>query len=161
ALPEVEDVVPLKFGAATIDSPTGAPTEIEFHGLEPGGRAPWKVLAGTDLRRAASDAVPPLVVNRRLAERFHLAPGSELTLRCASGRERTPVPPTRFRVTAVVELPFDEPRALTSATRMAAFRKACGQEERDDADLLLVASREGRGAEAAVRAIRAARPDVH
>jgi putative ABC transport system permease protein len=160
-LPEVEEVVPIKFGGATVDAPLGTPTEIYFHGIEPGARRPWKVLAGTDLRFARPDSLPPLVVNRHLADTFHLAPGSEITLRGDCTRDKSAVPATRFRVTAVVEFPFDEPRALTSATRMADFRKACGQEDKDEADLLLVASREGTGADAAVRAIRAARPDVH
>jgi putative ABC transport system permease protein len=161
ALPEVEEVVPIKFGSATVDGPAGTPTEIYFHGVDPGARRPWKVLAGIDLRLAAQEGRPNLVVNRQLAETFKLAPGSEITLRGDCRREPSAVPATRFRVTAIVEFPFDEPRALSAATRMADFRRACGQEERDEADLLLVASRDGQGPDAAVRAIRAARKDLH
>ena len=162
ALPEVEEVVPLAFGGASVVRPGAAPLALAFAGVDPGRRRPWRRVLGTDLEGTPPPGgVAEAVVNRHLAQALSLAPGSEVTLRGDCARERTAVPPMRFRVAAVVEFPFDEPRALTAAARMADFRKACGQEERDEADLMLVASREGRGPEAAVRAIRAARPEVH
>jgi putative ABC transport system permease protein len=64
-------------------------------------------------------------------------------------------------VAGIAEFPFDEAGELTAGSRLADVRRACGLEGRDEADLLLVASREGHGPGAAVRAIRALRPDLH
>jgi ABC-type lipoprotein release transport system permease subunit len=165
ALPELEEVVPIRFGAATVTRGTeAADLEIGFYGVEPGQRRPWRLIAGTDLEAGGppAGARPGLVVNRELADTLRLGPGSELRLRGACARDRAALPATTFRVMAVVDFPFDERRARTAATRLGDFRRACGQEDRDEADLLLAASREGQGgAPAAVRAIRAARPDLH
>jgi putative ABC transport system permease protein len=162
ALPEVEEVVPLRFGEASVAASDGRTLELFFTGLDPGTRRrPWTVLAGSDLTAAAAAGAPGLVVNRRLADALRLSPGSEAALRgaCAPGSEALPV--TRFRVAGIVEFPFDDRAALTAAARLGDFRRACGLEGKDEADLMLVASREGHGAAAAVKAIRAARPALH
>jgi ABC-type lipoprotein release transport system permease subunit len=160
ALPEVDEVVPVRFGRALADGPGGR-LEVFFTGADAGRRRrPWIVLEGGDLDHAPG-APPALVVNRNLANALRLGPGAEITLRGDCSREPVAPPPERFRVTGITAFPFDDPKALTAATTLAAFRTACGLEARDDADLLLVASREGKGPAAAVPAIRALRPDLH
>jgi ABC-type lipoprotein release transport system permease subunit len=161
ALPDVGEVVPVRFGKAGMTAPDGRPLEVFFTGADPGVRQPWMLVAGSDLGPSAGEGPPALVVNRRLADTLHLSPGSEVALRGECSRETVAALPTRFRVTGIVAFPFDDAKALTAATRLSDFRRTCGLEDRDDADLLLVASREGRGAAAAVEAIRALRPDLH
>jgi putative ABC transport system permease protein len=160
ALPEVDEVAALRLDDATAQGPDGRTLKLSFIGLEAGMRRPWTVLSGNDLGEPGGPDTPPLLVNRNLATALGLAPGAVATLRgaCSEGRI---APPLRFRVAGVAGFPFDESSALTAAAGLADFRRACGGEEADEADLLLVASREGAGASEAVRAIRAARPDLH
>jgi len=160
SLPEVEDVVPLAFGGARTDGRDGAPLELFLLGAGPARRQPWIILQGRAPDPAAG-AAPELIVNRNLADRLGLHDGQELILRGDCGHEPAATPPVRFRVTGRASFPFDDPRALTAATTMDELRRVCGTEDGDDADILLVASREGQGPMAAVQAIRARRPDLH
>jgi putative ABC transport system permease protein len=64
-------------------------------------------------------------------------------------------------VSGIAASPIDDPDALTAGTSLETFRRACGLDEADAADLLLVASREGAGAAAAVQAVRAVRPELN
>ena len=160
ALPEVDEVVPLRFGEASATGADGRPLKIHVTGVDPGRRRPWVLLEGRDLA-AAGPGLPGLVVNRNLATALRLAPGAEAVLRVRCTANAADFLPARFRVAGIVEFPFDEATELTAATRLAAFRGACGLEDRDEADLLLVASRERHGAAAAVTAIRGLRPDLH
>jgi ABC-type lipoprotein release transport system permease subunit len=159
-LPEVEDVASLRFGQATTAAPAGAPLQLGLMGIDYGTRRPWKLLAGKDLGAAGPREPAPLLVNRRLAETLRLSAGSEIVLRATCSREATAAPAVRFQVVGIVEIPFDSVDALEAATRSDVFRRACGL-ERDEAQLLLVAARAGRGPEAAVKAIAALRPDLH
>jgi len=161
ALPEVAEVVPLAFAGARTDGPDGRALEVFLIGAEAGaGRQPWIVLQGRGPEPRPAGP-PEVIVNRNLAERLRLREGAELVLRGDCGGEATVAPPVRFRLTGVGSFPFDDPRALTAAVTMADLRRVCGSEERDEADILLVASREGEGPMAAVQAIRARRPDLH
>jgi len=161
ALPEVDEVVPLRFGEAEATAPDGRLLEVRLTGVDAGRRRPWTLLEGEDLSGSPAGGIPAVVVNRNLARALALSPGAETTLRTACSREPVALPPVRFRVVAVAEFPFDDTASLTAAIRLADFRTACGQDGQDDADLMLVASREGQGPDAAVRAIRALRPDLH
>jgi len=161
ALPEVDEVVSLRLGNASVTGPDGRAHDVFFLGADAQSRRrPWILLEGRDL--GASEAAPPaLVVNRQLAKALGLRPGAEITLRgdCARGAA-TAAPPVRFRVSGVVSFPFDEPKAMTAGTRLRDFGQTCGLDERGDVDIFLVASREGAAA-AAVRSIRALRSDLH
>jgi ABC-type lipoprotein release transport system permease subunit len=160
ALPDVDEVVSLRLGNAVV-TVDGRKHDIFFLGADAESRRrPWILLEGTDL--GASGAEPALVVNRQLATALRLRPGAEITLRgdCTRGGP-TAAPPVRFRIAGLAAFPFDDPKAMTAAARLADFGRTCGLDERSDADILLVASREGRGAAAVVRSIGALRPDLH
>jgi len=158
-LPEVEDVVPILFGEAAAFGRDGGPVELTLFGAETGRRSPWTMLEGEGLSPFAG--APPLIVNRNLARALELAPGTAIELRGACRDGAGSLPASRFRVSGIAEFPFDEASALTAATTLVDFRRTCGLEGRDEANLLLVASREGHGPAAAVEAIRALRPDLH
>lgn len=161
ALPEVDEVVPLRFGKAHAAGVSGQPLEVNLTGANARRRRLWTLLEGQHLDESPVGEARPLMVSRRLARALALGPGAEVTLRGACAGAPGAPPPVRFRIAGVAEFPFDDVGALTAALALADFRRTCGLEKRDDADLLLVASREGHGAASAVGAIRALRPDLH
>ena len=78
---------------------------------------------------------------------------------CTFGRTWLPV--SEFRVVGIAEFPVDGASRFTAATSLSDFARACGEENPDEADLLLVASRPGVGAAAAAAAIRRRLPDLN
>jgi putative ABC transport system permease protein len=160
ALPDVDEVVSLRLGNASVTGSDGRPREVFFLGADARRRRPWILLEGRDLGTGGGEE-PALVVNRQLAKALNLRPGSEITLRgdCTRGAA-TAAPPVRFRVSGLASFPFDDPKAMTAGARLPDFGRTCGLDERGDVDLFLVASRAG-GADAAVRSIRALRSDLH
>lgn len=152
ALPEVADVVPVRFGSVSARARDGRTATVALLGTETRRRGEWRVLRGGDL--AQDDEPPQMVVNRTMAEDLGLAPGSPVGL--ASGLE-----PREFRVAGIVEFPFETAGESMAAVTLAGFAQALGAAAADEADLLLVASRPPHGGEAAVAAIRRLRPDLH
>jgi ABC-type lipoprotein release transport system permease subunit len=161
ALPDVDEVVSLRLGNATVTGSDRRPREIFFLGADAQSRRrPWILIEGRDLGTGGGEE-PALVVNRQLARALDLRPGAEITLRgdCTRGAA-TAAPPVRFRVAGVAAFPFDDPKAMTAGTQLRDFGRTCGLDERGEVDIFLVASRPG-GSDAAVRAIRALRSDLH
>lgn len=160
ALPEVETAIPLRVGQAQAAARDGRPLSVALIGAEVSARRPWTVVQGRDLERKPGHT-PALLVNRNLARELKLSPGAELWLRGTCSSDRLALPPMRFRVAGIAEFPFEETSAMNALAGLSDFVRACGDEGRDEADLLLVASREGYGPEAAVAAIHRVRPDLH
>ena len=168
ALPEIEEVVPLRLGDAQVDINKRS-TDVTFIGTDVTNRRPWTLVDGRDLINDQTDHRPPtqdhrpspatILVNRNLARRLNLQPGARLTLRgaCASNSS---VPPIVFHVNGIVEFPFDRARELTAITSLKHFARTCGDTGQDEADMLMLASRPGHDAGAAVEAIRRVRPDL-
>jgi putative ABC transport system permease protein len=159
ALPEVAEVTPFRVGHASAEAPAGRRLAVDFIGTDAGQRRPWRLVSGGDLETATNDT-PALLINRDLASALGVAPGGLVSLHGACARTSSALPAVRFRVAGIADFVFDEASARTAIVRLADFRRTCGLESTDDADLLLVASREGLGADAAVRAIRTRRPDL-
>lgn len=158
ALPEVDEVVPLRAAEAETAGPGTSGVRLTLMGVESRNRRLWSIAAGDDLD--AASAANTLVINQRLATAIDAAPGQTVALRVTCASDRASPSPAQFQVRGVAAFPFDTASDLSAATSRAALMKACGG-DLDDADLLLVASREGYGADAAVAAIRRARPDLH
>ena len=162
ALPEIEDVVPLRLGQAQVDIGQRS-HEVSFMGADVRTRRPWTLVDGRDLTidppspRQAERA--PILINRNLAQRLNLRPGSLLTLRGAC-TDNSSVPPVTFHVNGIVEFPFDQARQLTAITALKDFARTCGDANQDEADILMIASRQEVGPASAVEAIRRARPDL-
>ena len=153
ALPEVAEAIPIR----VIDAEAVPAVGFALMAIDGDFRAGRAGRAGRDGGYEGSEG---LVINQRLADALKVKAGDTIRVRvsCVSGR--APLPPSPFPVAGVGEFPFDDGAQLTASTSWARLRSACGGEG-DDADMLLVASREGHGADAAVRAIRRARPDLH
>lgn len=159
ALPEVDEVVPLRMGAAQVDMGRRHAT-LTFIGANVRRRRPWTLVRGRDLQPSAAGDTPVLLVNRNLAGALQLSPGAEVTLR-GSCVEGSSMPPIRFRVGGMADFPFDQNSELTAVTSLRDFARTCGDEGRDEADMLMVASRREQGPDLAARSIRRIRPDLH
>jgi len=173
SLPQVEDVVPLRIGDAHVDV-GGRSREVRLIGADVearplrgfgtgrrslgGGRRPWTLLDGRDIDSRGSTDGPRLLINRNFAQGLSLRPGSTVALRGACTHDSS-VPPVVFHVTGIVEFPFDQARQLTAITNLEEFARTCGDSEPDEADMLMIASRQG-DSSAAVEAIRRVRSDL-
>jgi putative ABC transport system permease protein len=174
-LPEVESVLQLRLRDAELADPgtpatskpptaadassrLGRDDALQFIGVDPQARSMWTMVSGQDLPRT-SGATPALVINRNIAQEARLAPGSRVALRCAG--EANPLPPVTFVVSGVVDFPFDDARARTAAGTLRDAATLCGGEDRDEAEMLLVRSRPGLGANTAAAAIHAAFPRLY
>lgn len=158
ALPEIEDVVPLRIGEAHVDIDARS-NEVNFIGADVTIRRPWTLVDGRDIDMPDNSDAPRLLVNRNLARRLNLRPGSTLTLRGAC-TSHSSVPPVVFQVEGIVEFPFDQARQLTAITGLNDFARTCGDAAQNEADMLMIASRQGDDPAAAVEAIRRVRPDL-
>jgi putative ABC transport system permease protein len=161
ALPEIAEVVPIRMAEAEVSTPGEPPIAFSLMGVDPRNRRPWSVTSGQDLGLAAPGLLPALLVSKALATALKALPGDEIALRAVCASDRTALPPVRFRVSGVADFPFDDAKQLSAASSRASVATACGDEGGDEADMLLIASREGHGPEAAVAAIRRLRPDLH
>jgi len=170
ALPEIAEVVPVRImDAEAVVAPAngqksesaeadGASIGFTLTVMDPQARRPWTIVEGNDGDASA------LLINRRLANTVGVLPGRPIQVRLSCGPGRTPLPPKPFAVGAIADFPFDNATQLTAIASRELVRSGCGDAgsggEADDADLLLIASREGFGADAAVEAIRRARPGL-
>lgn len=157
ALPEVDEVVPLRIGEAQVGVQPRA-DRLTLIGADVTVRRPWTLVGGRDLQPAGASDKPALLVNRNLSERLKLSPGAEVTLRgtCVAGSS---VPPISFRVGGIADFPFDEAGQLTAVTNLRDFARTCG-ETGDEVDMLMIASRAEYGPDEAARAIRRVRPEL-
>jgi putative ABC transport system permease protein len=152
ALPEVADVVPVRFGSVSVRGPGGRTATVALIGTEPRRHGEWRVLRGSEL--ADGGDPPSMLINRTMARELGAEPGTVVEVASS-------VPEQRFRVSGVAEFPFETAGDALATVTLEAFAQAIGGARAGEADLLLVASRPGQGAEAAVAAIRAARADLH
>ena len=186
ALPEVAEVVPVQLGDADAraegagkaggagragrDGENGdwesGNVVFTLTVMDPRERRPWTLIAGGDDLTVdeRAGATAPMLVNRRLAEALGASPGTPILVRVNCGSDRAALPPAPFRVAGIADFPFDNASQLTAVTSPTSARASCGEAvtdpAADTADLLLIASREGYGADAAVAAIRRVRPDL-
>jgi ABC-type lipoprotein release transport system permease subunit len=155
ALPSVAEVVPMRTANGEVVLSAQRSLGLILTGMDPGLRRPWTIITGVDLD--ATTDPPAIVVNQTLMDAVAQPLGSQVSLRveCDSGRAAPLARP--FTMVGVAQFPFDDEAQSTAVMTRAALRNACG-DDRDEADMLIVAS--SAGAAAAVSAIRTARPDL-
>jgi len=164
ALPEIEEVFPLRLGDAQVNIGKRS-YEVSFMGADVKVRKPWTLVEGpasaqgATAQQAHGPSPASILVNRNLARRLALRPGSSITLRGAC-TSNSSVPPVIFHVDGIVEFPFDRAGELTAITTLKDFARTCGNAAKDEADMLMIASRQEHGPVAAVEAIRRVRPDL-
>ena len=154
-LPTVRSAIALRFANATIldGGPRGYYTS--FQGVEGTGAHPWSILRGRDIGTGAE-----LVINENTATRLALAPGSRVVLRASCTDQKQALPPMPFTVAGVAQFPFDTPRGATLATSLEMLADACGGNESDQADVIMVASQDSAGPAAAVADVATLLPDL-
>jgi putative ABC transport system permease protein len=152
-VPSVRAALAMRFADGSIDRPTGAPLDVAVQGVSGTHPLPWTLLRGSD-PSAAGD----VVVNASLADALALGPGGAFTMRasCTSGAER--LPEQRLRVAGVAAFPFEGAGEHTVATGMSTLDTLCGDNARDEAEMILVTS-DG-DPDATAQAIQQARPDL-
>jgi putative ABC transport system permease protein len=155
-LPSVRAAVALRFVDAVIDLGPGRRELASLHGAGGGNSYPWSILRGRDLQ-----APGEVLINDRTANRLDIAPGAEIRLRasCVEDVEES-LPPIVATVVGIAEFPFETPTGTTVASRLETLDTACGGNESGHADVVMVASREGSGADAAAADISRLRPEL-
>lgn len=157
ALPDVAEAAPIRIVDAEAAG-TPRPSTFTLIAMDPPRRGQWTVVSGSDLDGRTS--MPPAVLlNRRLADTLGKKPGDTVSIRVVCEGTRTVMPFTPYVVAGIADFAFDSEGQLSGAVSRADLPSGCDA-DRDAADMVLVVSREGRGSDAAVAAIRAARPDL-
>jgi putative ABC transport system permease protein len=158
SLPEVASAVPLQFGEAETAAQSEPPGEVAIFAVGSTTQRIWTIVDGRDLSDKDADVLS-VVVNQRVAERLKTAPGGSIELRgrCSSGP--SVLPPVAVRIAGVASFPFESGTQLTMASRFELLDRLC-ERTAGEADLILVASSPESGPDAAVDAIRKARPDL-
>jgi putative ABC transport system permease protein len=158
-LPEVADVVAVRFEVASVLARDGRALEVTIVGTGPRREADWRVLRGRDL--SPGGAVPEVVVNESIVRQLGVGPGGTLALRPGRPGPDSAAPPTAFRIVGVAEFPFEIAGERLAAVPIPALRAAGIGADRDEADLLLVASRPGTPSELTAAAIQRVTPALH
>jgi len=131
------------------------PVRASLQGISGDGLRPWTLVRGRDLAQPRD-----VLVNENAAMRLGLSPGSRVSVRASCVSRQESLPPITFDVAGVATFPFDAPDAVTLATNLAGLAEACGDQRTGDADLIMVASRDGTGSAAAKAQIMALVPDL-
>lgn len=153
-LAPVRSAIALRFADATLDPPAGEPLDASLQGIGGAGIRPWTLLRGREIG-ARGEAL----VNQAVADTMRVQPGSALPIRPSCGDASAP-PPATLRVVGIATFPFDGLSSATVVTGMDTLNDACGSTDVDDADLIMVASRDDAGSDAAAAAIREEVPDL-
>lgn len=161
-LPQVAEAMSLRMAEGDADRPDGPDLRVGITGVDLGRRRPWTLVSGEDLGPdQPTGSVPAILLTRELAEALNKHAGDEVALRVVCGTDRTALPPATFHIAGIADFPFDSGEQFSAAASRSNLSRACGDEADDAADMLLVASREGYGADAAVAAIRGRHPELH
>ena len=128
----------------------------QFQGVA-GGTHPWTILRGRDISATGNEAV----INENLEQKSHYEPGSQVVLRasCANG-ELQALPAVTFTVVGIAQFPFDTPRGNTIGTSLEQLSVACGGNGIVEADVIMAASQETAGVDAAVADVAKAVPTL-
>ena len=159
ALPQVDEAITVRIVDASADARDGRnAADFSLTAIDPGKRHPWTLTAGGEL--TSGSGVKTVLINARLAKVLHAAPGDTIPIRVSCVPGRAPLPPSPFRVAGIAEFPFDDGVEATATAPTDDVLAACGGSTSLPADMILIASREPYGADAAVAAIRRLRPDL-
>ena len=157
-LPSVRSAIALRFADAVVlaGGPRGVATT--FQGVAGTAPAyPWTILRGRDITPGRRE----IVINENTAARTQLAPGSRVMLRASCTDQEQALPPVPFTVAGIAQFPFDSPVGTTVATSLPMLAQACGGNESNEADVIMVASQESVGASAAVADVAKLLPELH
>ncbi len=153
SLSSVSAALTIRFAQASLERPGAKPIDSTLQGVGETSAKPWTLLRGRDLGPGRE-----LVINDNAARMLDVAPGGSVTVRPSCSDDREALPPVSFRVAGIVAFPFDTPEAATTATTAAALDEACGGQEPDAANVILVTAKDD--PVVAVADITQVRPDL-
>ena len=137
-LPSVRAAIALRLANAVVQKNGARGQYTAFQGVAGTGAHPWTILRGHDIGSG-----PDLIVNENTSRRAGVQPGDRVMVRASCAGDAQALPPVPFTVTGVAEFPFDTPNGATAATSLDMLASACGGNETGEADMILVAAREG------------------
>ncbi len=137
ALPSVSGALTIRFANARIEKPGITPVRSTLQGVGLSDTHPWTILRGNDLRGGRE-----LLINENAARMLAVTPGAPVTVRASCSDESEALPPVEFHIAGVAAFPFDTPDAATSATTAAALDEACGGQEPNAANVIMVTAKD-------------------
>jgi putative ABC transport system permease protein len=129
--------------------------QAALQGVAGSAAHPWTVLRGRDIGAGAE-----VVINENAAERLRAEPGTRITLRASCSSEQQALPPATFTVAGIARFPFDTPNGITLAAALDQVGEACGTSDASEADVIMVASTETAGPDAAVAEVARRFPEL-
>ena len=152
-LPQVRAALAVRFADAAVDHSDDETLDVSLEGIAGDAPHPWTVLRGRDIRDAGE-----VVIDESLATASSVGPGAELMLHADCGAGTESLPPAQLRVVGIAEFPFALTSEHTVGTTLDTVTAACGSDNPNQADVILVTS--AGDPDAAVAAIRATRPEL-
>ena len=143
-LPSVRSAIALRFANAVVQKEGRRGQYTSFQGVAGTKTHPWTMLRGRDIANG-----PEIVINENTSRRAQVQPGDRVVLRASCTDDKQALPPMTFTVSGVAEFPFDTPNGATVATSINMLAAACGGNELDAADVIMVASQENASTDAA------------
>lgn len=143
ALPSVSAALTIRFANARIQAlagPKGSAlpdVRASLQGVGDSTTHPWTILRGNDLRGGRE-----LLINETAARMLAVVPGATVTVRASCSDDSEALPPVEFRVAGIAAFPFDTPDTATTATSTAAMNEACGGQEPDAANVIMVTAKD-------------------
>jgi putative ABC transport system permease protein len=135
ALPDVRSTLAIRFADAEFRDGTDAVLRATFEGLAGNAAPPWTLLRGLD---PANDS--EVVVSESAARALSVDVGSSLPLMVWCGVANEAHPSVPVRVSGVAAMTFELSDEITLGGRLTTLRRACGNTDQDDADMILVVS---------------------
>jgi putative ABC transport system permease protein len=156
ALPSVDSVITLRVASATLSRAGERDRFASFQGAGGEGPPPWSIVRGRH-----AEGLREIVVNENTARRMPAEPGDQVTVRATCIEDVAAMPPVVFTVVGVADFPFDSPNNATVGVTMEALRTSCGDNQTDEADVIMVASADGADPDATAEEIATLRPDLY
>jgi putative ABC transport system permease protein len=153
-LPSVRSAIALRFADAIIEPAGAEPIDASFQGIGGTGIRPWTLLSGRDVSGPGE-----VLINESTARAMAIQPGGALRVRPTCNGASS-LPPVSLQVVGIATFPFDGLSSATLVTSMETLSRACGGEGAEDADLIMVASKNEAGSEHTADAIKAAAPEL-
>jgi hypothetical protein len=155
AEPVIRAALALRFERGTLALDAGREALVGVLGADGPPRGAWRVVEGRDLASAAPGSA---LATRDLARHLGIGVGSALVLRGRCREAHSAPPPLALRVIGVVETGFDRLLRGSLLVSLGDLAAACGDDARDPAHIVLLAS-DG-DPDAAVAAARAVAPGL-
>ena len=154
-LPQVQSVIAIQFGNAYVETTATTRVWAALQGIEGVGLRPWTVAKGREPK-----GLQELLVNRNVATRLKLEPGSRVQVRASCLEENSALPPAMFTVSGIADFPFDPQLGTTVAMTLDAMDGACGGLGTDQADVIMVSSTGTAGIGQTAQAVAALVPEL-